>query len=78
MGLSSVGAPLGASTKMRGLNVIVEGRKKPLYIKTRKENGEIIAQVIDQGEVLCSIILGKEDYPLLVVQSEKVVVVYET
>ena len=61
---------------MRGLNVVVEGRKKPLYIKTRKQNGNIIAQVIDQGEEVCSFILGK-DYPLLVVRSERVVVVYE-
>ena len=63
---------------MRGLNVIVEGRKKPLYIRARKEKGEIIAQVIDQGEVLCSIILGKEDYPVVVVRDERAVVVYET
>ncbi len=63
---------------MRGLNVIVEGRQKPLYIKTRKEKGEIIAQVIDQGETVCTILLGKENYPLVVVRDEKVVVVYET
>lgn len=58
------------------LNVIVEGRKKPLYIKTRKENGQIIAQVVDQGKVLCALILG-ENPPLVVVRDESVVVVYE-
>ena len=63
---------------MRGLNVIVEGRKKPLYIRARKENGEIIAQVIDQGEIICFIVLGKEDYPVVVVRDERAVVVYET
>lgn len=62
---------------MRGLNLIVEGRTKPLYVKTRKKNGQIIAQVMDQGQIVCTLIL-KDDYPLVVVQSERVWVVYET
>lgn len=61
---------------MRGMNIIVEGRTKPLYVKTRKKNGQIIAQVMDQGQILCTLIL-KDDYPLVVVQSERVWVVYE-
>ena len=61
---------------MRGLSIIVEGRKNPLYVKTRKEKGEILVQVIDDHKVVCLLRLTEET-PLVIVRDERVVVIYE-
>ena len=61
---------------MQGLNIIIEGRKKPLYVKPRKINGAIYVDVLHEGEVVAIITTG-ESFPTIIIKDPKVAVVYE-
>lgn len=62
---------------MQGVNVIVQGRDKPLYIKTRAKNGLIVADFVYDGKVWVTVVQGTSP-PLVVIKDLGVVVAYDS
>lgn len=63
---------------IRGVRLLVEGRKKPLHITTRKRKGSIVGAVVDDAKTLFTFSISENNVPVIVITSDKVVVVDET